>query len=140
MSDDDQALSRADRAFIIDRMLALDAEAQRDAATAEDAYRRAILDLLRSGTPPSQKTLRLIAGELDRLWWPKAYNQQRKRASETAWLAVEDDLKNNLVAAELEQGEPKPRTEAEKKVAEILGVDVGALRRRRTRYRKRTRI
>jgi hypothetical protein len=84
MSGDDDRAARdaADSRFIVERLQALLTE-RHDAKAAEDAYRRAILDLLRSGAVGPEK-LRMTAGELERLWWPEAHKKRRRRDREQA--------------------------------------------------------
>jgi hypothetical protein len=131
--DDDRARDAADSCFIQERLRALD-KTLNDKAT-EDAYHRIILDLLRSRTP-GPHTLRLVAGELERLWWPNEYKQHRRRSRAAAGFRVIEDL-INYVASQHRQGERRPRTEAEMVVAESFGIEVEGLRKRRYRYRKR---
>ena len=62
--DDDRARDAADSCFIGERLRALDKATKYDAKATEDAYRRIILDLLRSRTP-GPHTLQQVAGELN---------------------------------------------------------------------------
>jgi hypothetical protein len=132
--DDDRARDAADTHFIVERLRALDRAASHDAKAAEDAYRRAILDLLRSGAV-GPRTLRLTAGELERLWWPDKKRQRRDR--EQAHLWAFDDMMDYLTLKFQSQGKANPRTLAERAIAEDFGVGVEGLRKQRYRYRKR---
>ena len=161
--DDDKARDRADLLFIWERLQALDQATKRDGNAIGDAYRRIILDLLRSRTP-GPRTLQEVAGELEELWWPEKY---QKRYREQVFLRHATDLQSDLtalygqlaalfrkrkpgteaekkVAEELgitvEALRKRPGTEAEKMTAEELGMTVEALRRRKGRYKKRARI
>jgi hypothetical protein len=132
---DELERSLADSLFIRERLRALDADIKRDAKATEDAYRRIMLDLLRSRTP-SRHTLNLVAGELERLWWPKAYKKQRRRGRKLARLSHADALQDYLADRYRKKGARDPRTRAEKLTARALGIGVAGLRQRRVRYRK----
>jgi hypothetical protein len=137
MSDDDEkARDWADGLFIRERLQALDKAAKHHAKAGEDAYRRAIIDLLRTRTP-GPHTLQQVAGELEELWWPKKY---KRRNSERAFFRYTADLKHYLEAEYREQGMRAPATEAEKMTAKEVGLGVEALRRRKGRYKKRARL
>jgi hypothetical protein len=131
--DDDKARFWADGCFIRERLQALDANAKRDIKAVEDAYHRIILDLLRTRTP-SRYTLRQVAGELERLWWPSKKRERRSREQVFLWNVA--DLTNCLADQYREQGAPRPKTRAEQDAAKALGIGVAGLRRRRTRYRR----
>jgi hypothetical protein len=131
---DEKALAWADGVFIRERLQALDAKTKRDGAAVEDAYRRIILDLLRSRTP-SRRTLRQVAGELERLWWPSKKRERRGRERVFLWHA--DDLTNYLADQHREQGARNPKTRAERDAAKAFGLSVAGLRQRHTRYRRR---
>ncbi|MGO9682676.1 MAG: hypothetical protein ACLPTZ_08825 [Beijerinckiaceae bacterium] len=155
MSDDDFLRDAADGRFIGERLMALDKDAKRDVKAVEDAYRRATLDLLRGGTA-GPLTLRLVAGELEMLWWPKAYKKQRQRSRERAYEQHAASLIDFLAGAFAEPEEHrsdlidflkaqpggldkrKTRTLAKQAAAKILGVGVEGLRKRRRRYRQRS--
>jgi hypothetical protein len=153
MSDaDDKARDRADLLFFWERMQAVVQSTGYDGNAIGEAYRRYVLDLLRSRTP-GPRMLQGVADELEELWWPKKYREK-------AFLRYADYLQNDLTAlllkckpgtevekkaaAELgitvEALRRRPRTEAEKLTAKELGVDISGLRQRRYRYRKRTGI
>lgn len=127
----------ADTRFLIERMYALDRDARRDDAAVADTYRRGVLDLLRTRTP-GPRTLALVAGELERLWWPQAY-RKRQRQGDTR-LAVADDLINNLAADYRKDGAADPRTQAEQDTAAALGLSVEGLRKARYRKRRARRV
>ena len=101
----------------------------------EDAYRRIILDLLRTRTP-SRHTLQLTAGELERLWWPRAHKKQLRLSRKRAFLFLRDDLIDYFADRYRKQGERKPRTRAEQDAAAEFGLSVAGLRRKRGRYRR----
>jgi hypothetical protein len=130
-ADDDKA--RADGAFIQERLRALDPNIKRDADAVNDAYHRAIVELLRTRTP-SRRTLQQVAGELERLWWPSKKRDRRSREQVFLWHA--EDLTNYLADRCREQGARNPRTRAEHDVATAHGIGVAGLRQRRARYRR----
>jgi hypothetical protein len=131
--DDDQARFWADGVFIRERLEALDPNTKRDPDAVKDAYHRAIVELLRSRTP-SRRTLRQVAGELERLWWPSKKRDRRSREQVFLWLV--EDLTNCLADQYREQGVRNPRTRAEQDAAKAHGIGVAGLRRRRMRYRR----
>ena len=137
MSDDDDERARnyADSCFIRERLQALDEATKRDAKATEDAYHRIILDLLRSHTP-GPLTLRLMAGEQERAWWPKVYKKQRRRDRARARLLAIDHLTDFLADKFQRQGKANAGTLAERATAKNFGISVGGLRQRRYRYRK----
>jgi hypothetical protein len=127
--DDDKARAWADGCFIRERLQALDPSTKRDASALEDAYRRIILDLLRTRTP-SRRTLQQVADELERLWWPSKKRARRSREQVFLWHA--DDMTNSLADRYREKGVRNPRTRAEKVTARVLGIGgVAGLRQRR---------
>jgi hypothetical protein len=124
----------ADARFLFERLHALDRHAKRDIDAVEDAHSRAILALLRTRTP-GPFTLALVAGELERLWWPQAYRKRRRQDRDIARLWFADDLIRHLAVRYRKGGAADPRTQAEQDAAEVLGLSVEGLRK--ARYRKR---
>lgn len=107
MSDaDDKARDRADLLFFWERMHAVVQSTGYDGNAIGEAYRRYVLDLLRSRTP-GPRMLQEVADELEELWWPKKYREK-------AFLRYADYLQNDLTALLLKC---KPGTEVEKKAA-----------------------
>jgi hypothetical protein len=135
MSDDQAARNAADTRFLIKRMLAfaLDPDRSRDSDAVADVSRRAVLDLLRTRTP-GPRTLAMVAGELEQLWWPQTRKQQRQ-SRDRVRLQFADEPINHLADDYRKSGAATPRTRAEQDAAEALGLSVEGLRK--ARYRKR---
>jgi hypothetical protein len=127
--------SGAETCFINERLLAC----RHNGQDVEDALHHAIVDLLRqlvaSGVAPSRNLLARVAAELERLYWPKAYNAQRRRDRAQAKLMSQRALIDHV--AEKYRGASDPRTKAAKDVAKRLGIKTSTLQRQRTRYRQR---
>jgi hypothetical protein len=104
----------------------------------EEAVHHWLVDLLDMGHYPSRHMLRMISGELQRLYWPDrgSHKQQAQRSKEQAKLYVER-LEIDHLAATKYQSVRNARTRAEQDVAEAEGLNVSGLRKRRDRYRKR---
>jgi hypothetical protein len=103
-----------------------------------DAFRQAHIDLLASDIPLSRDMRDTLCDELASLYWPEgSHAKERKRSRDWVYLMYERAEINYLAAQYKQQGVSAPRAEAEKKVAERRDISVGALRRRRARYRKK---
>jgi hypothetical protein len=127
-----------DLSFIRGRLAALDPAAKLDHAAVEDTFRRAVIELLRGGTP-SRYILDYAAAELETLWHPETEKDRRKRNREAADLASIADQIDYYAAEYKERGKRAPRTLAKQKVAEMRGVKVESLKTTGTRYRRRAR-
>jgi hypothetical protein len=113
-----------DHRFLLKRTLAA------EDADRTDAYRRALVDLLRNwkhlGVPLSQVTLDTAAAELERAWWPNSKAERARRL-------LDDALSLHLTVKATEawyrqKGDPHPRGAALAEVARALGYNsAGAL-------------
>jgi hypothetical protein len=128
-----------DAQFICERLLKLNANAKRNIAETEDDYHRIILELLRTRTP-SRRMLLMVANELERLWKPEAQQKKHERRSdERVFLMHADKITAFLAARYQKQGAHDPKTKAKQDAAQLYGLSVEGLRKKRHRYRKRTR-
>jgi hypothetical protein len=125
-----------------------------------EAVHRMVVDLLDKGHTPSRDMLRMISGELKAAWWPD--RKQGQRSKERAFLSFEHQAIKYRAHEEygkardpcdpVAMAEPPrraiptsnrvtktrdPVTQAEQDIAKMLGLSVGGLRRKRTRFRKR---
>jgi hypothetical protein len=91
-------------------------------------WRQAVVDLVANVPLNDPVMRRLVAGELQRLYFPKESDKKRKQHAQL-WAArrLQDHLQN---AAGMSA------TEAEAEVAKILGISVDVLRKRRQRERR----
>jgi hypothetical protein len=90
-------------------------------------WKQAVVDLVVSDMPLDPLTRRLIAGELQRLYFPKESDKKSKQQNQL-WAA-------RLFQNHLQNAAGMSATEAEAEVAKILGISVDALRQRRQRQR-----
>jgi hypothetical protein len=124
-----------------------------------EAIHRMIVDLLDSGHTPSRFMLHMISGELKAAWWPE--RKQHQRSKELAFLSlVQQAIKHQAVEKYGKARDPcdpvamaepprravpvnrvtkarDPVTRAEQDIADMLGLSVEGLRRKRTRIRER---
>jgi hypothetical protein len=98
-----------------------------------ETMRNWIVDLLDMGHYPSRELLRTISLQLKALYWP-GY-KQAKRTEEAAWLISVQSAIDHLAATKYRDNDTA-RTCAEQEVAKRLKLDVGSLRRKRTRFRR----
>ena len=110
-------------------------EGVRNADEAVEAADQWMVDLIDMGHYPSRRMLRLIGGALKRLLWPHKGlpSKERKRSEEAAWLMHERMMIDHLAATKY-KGADNPATRAEQDFAEMCGLTVDGLRRKRTRY------
>jgi hypothetical protein len=99
-----------------------------------EAVHRMVVDLLDAGHIPSRDMLRMISGELKTAWWPD--RKQHQRSKEAAFLNyVQQVIKYR--AAKAYGNAPGARTKAEQDIAEMHGLSVSGLRKKRARFSKR---
>ena len=112
-----------DMHFLLKRIESCD-----DPEKVEDTYRRAFVDLLRNDIPLSQATRDLMAGELERLWWPDPEAKKRARRLMRATV-IRRDLEVSI-AKNKREGVKRPVKEAKDKIAKHWGHHSGeALRK-----------
>lgn len=99
-----------------------------------EAVHRCVVDLLDSDHTPSRNMLRMISGELKAAWWPD--RKQHQHSKEAAFLViVQQEIDYRW---ETQYGKARgARTKAEADVADMRGLSVSGLRKRRVRYRAR---
>jgi hypothetical protein len=128
--DDQLALGKItpDRHFLLTRVAGI-----RDP---DDAYREAMITLLRSDIPLSRTTRDLLSNELVTAWWPKGSPQkQRRRDREQQARAAERGLVD-YIAKTKHKDASNPLTLAQQDADKEFGLKEGTLQRRRSRYRK----
>jgi hypothetical protein len=94
-------------------------------------WQQAVVDLVASDVPLDPVSRRLIAGELQRFYFPKESDNQRKQRIELLYARRLQDHLQTVAGMSA--------TDAEAEVAESLGISVDALRRRRTRQQSKRR-
>jgi hypothetical protein len=95
----------------------------------DQAWKWAVIDLVASDVPLDRHHRRLLAGELERLYFPPSPAQERRTKRQIEAIAFAD-----LKAALHSQG--MTASAAEAYIAETFGLSVDALRKRRQRTLK----
>ena len=127
------------RMMLEENMLAPYLEGVRNEDEAVEAVDQWMADLIDMGHYPSRHMLRLIGGALKRLRWPHegSPSKERRRSKEAAWLVCERHMIDHLAATKYAGVVDDASTRAEQDFAEMCGLTVDGLRRKRTRYQQR---
>jgi hypothetical protein len=134
-------IDRSDRyrMMLEENSLQFHLEGVRNEDEAVEAVDQWMVDLIDMGHYPSRHMLRMIGGALKRLRWPHegSPEKERRRSEEAAWLMYERMSIDHLAATKHKGARrPGPATRAEQDVAEMCGITVGGLQRKRTRYQQ----